>query len=153
MSAVIQLDSVALSEILKILDETGDAIVDMRPAWKKLRTKWQTRVDRQWTMNRWKPLDLRYARAEKGGDRRATLVKSGDMKRDLREPEVFEATSQQLVMGMRFGVGRTDTFYAQFHQQGRGVPRRQIWRRLTAQERADWNQVPADHIFSAIKGS
>lgn len=160
MSAVFKLDQSDLRAITDLLDRLEVRLGDMRPAWDELRVRWQERAREQFTSARWKPLSRRYAQAI--GRTRATLDTSvgrapkglrhppGSLRRAVTAPDTFEPTKDSLVMGVRWGVGRSPAFYMQFHQQGRGVPRRPVWTRLSAGERRDWNDVVIDHVLEAI---
>lgn len=159
MSVVVKLDREELQGILDVLNDVEQRLVDMRPAWRRLRRRWHDRAEQQWRSNRWPRLSARYARQV--GRTRATLDTSagrpprgldhppGQLKRAVTGPEVFEATEHSLVMGVRFG--RSPTFYGAFHQQGAGVPKRSVWRRLSATERRDWMQVVSDQILEPLR--
>lgn len=161
MSAVIAINQADVAAILKLLNGVERATLDLRPAWSQLRTKWQERVERGWHSERWMPLSKRYAKQV--GRHFATLDTSigtppkglkhppGQMKKLVMAPATFTPTADSLVMGVRYGAGRTPAFYVQFHQEGRGVPRRPVWERMNAAERADWTQVIADHIAAPLR--
>lgn len=162
MSAVVTVNQADIAAILKLLNAVERATLDMHPAWSQLRTKWQERVERSWHSERWMPLSKRYA--QRVGRQFATLDTSvgippkgmkhppGQMKRLVVAPSTFEPTADSLVMGVRYGSGRSPAFYVQFHQEGRGVPRRPVWERMTVAERDDWTQVIADHIAAPLRG-
>lgn len=163
MTARFRVDGDSLANLLAALDATVEQLDDMRPAWRDLRLKWQQRADRQWRANRWKPLSPRYARAV--GRTHATLDTRlgrrppgldhppGQLRRLFRAPANFEADRHSLLMGVRYGEGRTPAFYAYFHQKGfKTMPARKVWAPLSRSERDEWNQVVADHVFSKLRG-
>lgn len=161
MSAVIRLNNADLQAVFNVLDDVQQALVDMRPAWVKLKDRWQDRAREQWRSNQWPALAPRYAKQV--GRTRATLDTSvgrapkglthppGALKRAVTGPEVFDTTRDSLVMGVRFGVGRTPAYYGAFHQKGAGVPLRPVWKRLGATERREWMQVVTDQILEPLR--
>lgn len=161
MSAVLRLDESDLRAVVGILDELERRLIDLRPAWEELRRRWQARTEEHWRTARWKRLSNRYAR--RVGRTKATLDTSvgrrprnlghqpGQLRRLVTMPETFESSSDRVVMGVRYGQGRSRAWIAQFHQEGRGVPRRPVWRRLNPSERRDWTGVVADQILEVLR--
>ncbi len=163
MTGVVRLEGDDLSAVFNRLDAIQRQVVDLRPAWTRLRRLYSRRADNQWqTLRpRWRPLSPRYTRQV--GRRYATLDTGvgrppkglrhapGQLRRLVRKPEVYEADRQSVAMGIRFRQGRTPGFYGAFHAQGRGVPRRPFWRALSPSERRDWSDVVLDHLVDPLR--
>lgn len=161
MSPALRLDVDDVQPLYDRLDAIERSTVDLRPAWSEMRRWWQRRTQAGWRSTRWAQLSDRYARQV--GRTTATLDTSegraprglghtpGQLRRLVAEPQVFEPERQRLVMGVRWGSGRTPAFYGQFHQEGRGVPRRPFWRRLTPTERGELVQIVADPILESLR--
>jgi hypothetical protein len=125
--------------------------LDLRPAWMKLEVLWRAREAAQFEQSPWRPLSKRYAaEKEKEAPGQGILRRSGAMYEALLEPRVAELHPEFAEIGVRTGIGRSDLFYALFHQRGRGVPKRTIVKRFSADEREQWSDVIRDEALRQV---
>lgn len=113
------------------LHQVADRATDVTPVWRQLVTWYTGTAKEQFSSPRWAKLDKRYARYKaKTHPGKGVMSRTGALYEGLTEPEVHDIGPTEAVVGIRTGVGRSNLFYAQFHQEARGVPRRVVMPRM-----------------------
>lgn len=141
MPSYFELDPYSYGKAQDMVRSVDTALLDARPAWRRLVIRWQDRAKRQFAnaQRRQVHRDTRYQRrkAERGG---TPLVVTGRFKADLTTPETQDLKPLEATIGVdldhRGAFGR-------FVGDGAYIAavngRFKVWKPLTLKERIDWS--------------